>query len=72
LLWFVGDTNTRWLISPNSLGDELLSRIARRMGLSVEELLAPSGLSRRTNADSLDVVEFVMELEDELGLTEPS
>jgi acyl carrier protein len=45
--------------------------IAEQLGVTVEQVVTDANLVSDLGADSLDVVEFVMALEDEMGVEVP-
>jgi acyl carrier protein len=68
LLWFVAvGSETRYFVTTDELVEGLL---AERLGVSLESLRG--GRWRELGIDSLDVVELIMELEEELGVGPPS
>lgn len=45
--------------------------IAEQLGVTIEQVVTDANLVSDLGADSLDVVEFVMALEDEMGVEVP-
>lgn len=63
LLWFVASDAGARFFDPEAAG--LIERIAERLGVSPEKLRG--GWFAEMGADSLDVAELLMELEEEFG-----
>ena len=51
--------------------DKIKSILAEQLDVDVEELTLETDIARDLNADSLDVVEILMSLEDEFGISIP-
>ena len=52
--------------------EEIKELVAESLGTDVEELTEETSLSDDLNADSLDLFEMVMELEDKFGVKIPT
>jgi len=50
----------------------VVKAVATRTGRALEEITAETDVREDLGMDSLDAVELIMELEDELGITIPS
>lgn len=50
---------------------KIIELIASKLGKKVEEVKLTSCLIKDLGADSLDIVELIMEFEDEFGITLP-
>ena len=50
---------------------KIIKMIAKKLGKKEEEVKLTSNLIEDLGADSLDVVEMIMDLEDEFGITLP-
>lgn len=55
----------------NELQDKIIKMIASKLSKKVEEVTLQSNLVEDLGADSLDIVELLMMLEDEYGITIP-
>lgn len=55
----------------NELQDKIIKMIASKLSKKVEEVTLQSNLVDDLGADSLDIVELLMMLEDEYGITIP-
>lgn len=55
----------------NELQDKIIKMIASKLSKKVEEVKLESRLVEDLGADSLDIVELLMMLEDEYGITIP-
>ena len=51
--------------------DKIIKMIANKLGKKVEDIALQSKLIEDLGADSLDIVEMLMMLEDEYGITIP-
>ena len=51
--------------------DKIIKMIANKLGKKVEDITLQSKLIEDLGADSLDIVEMLMMLEDEYGITIP-
>ena len=51
--------------------EKIVKLIAEKLGKKVEDIKPSSRLVEDLNADSLDVVEMIITLEDEFGITLP-
>ncbi|QDU26086.1 Acyl carrier protein [Anatilimnocola aggregata] len=70
LLWFIAVRDqTQLIFSAQERGttSRMLRIVAEQLGVSVEQLLRENRTLDELGADSLDVVELVMELEEESG-----
>ena len=52
--------------------DKVVSAIASRVGIDASEIKAETTVREDLGMDSLDAVELIMELEEELGISMPS
>jgi acyl carrier protein len=55
----------------SSVEEKVISIVAEQLGVPKEEVTLESSIIEDLKADSLDVVELVMELEDEFDITIP-
>ena len=51
--------------------DKIIQLIAKKLGKKIEDVKLESKLIEDLGADSLDIVELLMELEDSYGITIP-
>ncbi len=74
LLWFF-DTSAGMRFHESKaiapLRDRLIETICENLGVSRERISSTASFSEDMGADSLEIVELVMELEEELGVTIP-
>jgi hypothetical protein len=71
LLWFVRSNTGRLLFereSTESLREAVVRLIAEQLGVDPKRIESDRALLNNINADSLDIVELVMELEEEFDL----
>lgn len=54
-----------------STEDKVIEIVTEQLGVTKDEVSRPSSFVDDLKADSLDVVELVMEFEDEFGITIP-
>lgn len=52
--------------------EEIMELVAESLGANIEELTEETSFMEDLNADSLDLFEMVMELEDKFGVKIPS
>lgn len=57
--------------SPEEIQEKVIEVVAEQLSVDKGEITLASSFQNDLNADSLDIVELVMELEDEFDLTIP-
>jgi acyl carrier protein len=74
LLWFLNVESRSYLFErtrAEEIRERVIAMLAERLGVEPRKITDGTSLVDELDADSLDVVELVMEFEEDLGLQEP-
>lgn len=69
LIWFLSLPTKTYLFSPeeaDEIRERLFGRIADKLGVDKEDLMSSKSFLSDISADSLDIVEMLMDMEEEL------
>lgn len=59
------------VISPEEVADKVMTVVSEQMGINKAEITRETSFINDLNADSLDIVELVMEFEDNFEMSIP-
>jgi acyl carrier protein len=74
LLWFLKTSACTRIYETEAIApirDKIVDRISERLGIPKEQVLRSTSFIEDVGADSLDIVELVMELEEEFEISVP-